>query len=259
MHEALRRTQTTNSIAAADRQAREPAGLQVAVARSLAEIEGAWALVYRRFLESGLIDPNPYGIYALPNAVRPDTVVVLATIRGMVVSTLTTMHDRPGESYPLPLDMLFHDQLQQFRDDGRRLLEAGMLADRRERVTRSLPTLFDLMRFVFYRTLHTATDDIIAGVHPRHVDFYRRLFAFEAIGESHRFVNGEPRPVTLLHLPLRERLDDAAVAPGLALFLETPIPPEAFDAACPIGMESITTGRLKRALVETPQTFAVLG
>jgi len=175
----------------------------VRCAETLREIETAWRLVYEVYLAQGIIEHNPYRIHTTPPAVSPHSCTVFGESQGEAVSTLTMIRDsRCG----LPLDKVMGDKLDKLRSAGRRLVETGMLADRRVHPTRSLRTLFELMRWAIYFTLSEGADDIVVGVHPRHVGFYRRAFSADLLSEVRRYRELRAKPVVLLRCRVRERL-----------------------------------------------------
>lgn len=172
-------------------------------AKTLRQVEAAWRLVYDVYLSQGIIDRNPHGIHATPPAVSPNSCTVYGESHGHVVSSLTMIRD---SGRGLPLDKVMGDKLDALRSAGRRLVETGMLADRRVQPRRSFRTLFELMRWAFYFTLYEDADDIVVGVHPRHVGFYRRAFMVDVMSETRRYPDMRGKPVVLLRCRARDYL-----------------------------------------------------
>ena len=128
--------------------AEEPrTGLHYHVANSIEEPLDAWRLVYLSYQRDELIDPNPFGIHTVSQAVGTKTAIALARFGNLAVSTLSAYADGPTG---LPLDTVYHAELEALRRSGRLAMEVGLLADRREQVSRSVESLFELMRFAFY-------------------------------------------------------------------------------------------------------------
>ena len=196
-------------------------GLHYGPARDLREVLQAWRLVYRSYLRTGLIHPNPQRIHTLLEAVGPHSAVLLRRIGPVVASTLTAYLDGPAG---LPLDHVYAPELAVLRADGRRLSEVGLFADRREELARSLNGVLELMRHAFYYTLRAGADDVLIGVHPRHAPFYRRLIGFEMAGEQRTCPSVLDHAVVLLRLDLRAAADHPRPPRGLRYFLENPLP-----------------------------------
>lgn len=199
--------------------------MSVGVAEDMKQVLGAWQLVFRSYLREGLIDPNPFRIHFTPQAVNPDTCVIIGRISELTVSTVTVVPD--GDA-GLPLDSVYRQELDDLRRKGRRLLEAGLLADRREHIARSLPAVLEIMRYAIFRTYHTATD-IMAGVHPHHTGFYKRYMAFEEMGPVRTYPVVNNQPVVMLRLPLHEKLRLRPLPKGLAFFMRDPVPASAYE------------------------------
>ena len=200
-------------------------GLAYGVAKSLEDAQGAWRLVYRAYLRTGLIAPNHLRIHTLPHAVGDGTMVVLGRIGPVTVSTLSTYLD--GE-HGLPLDSVYRKELDARREAGRKLVETGLFADRRAKLTRSADSLFELMRFAFYFARVRGADDLIIGVHPRHAPFYRRFLGFEVCGEERNYSVVNDNPVVLLLLDLAARLNETPRRRGIAFFEQHPLGPADF-------------------------------
>ena len=95
-------------------------------ATSLEHVQSAWRLVYDRYTEMGLIDPNPFRIHAVPTAVGEHACVIWGPEGLEVGYTMTLFRDNP---MGLALDSVYASHLDKLRRNGRRLLEVGMLAD----------------------------------------------------------------------------------------------------------------------------------
>lgn len=166
--------------------------LRFSVARSPQEVMSAWGLVYDAYRQLGIIDPNPWGIHTTTHAFTNQTAVIRGCFGRRCVSTVTTYLDHP--EHGLPLDSVYHDELNQLRDRGYNIMELGLLADRRSEIKRSRPALLDLMRWASYFGILNGFRQAVVGIHPHHAKFYDKCFGFEVIGEVHRYdlVNGAP-------------------------------------------------------------------
>jgi len=101
----------------------------------------------------------------------------------------------PDTPIGLPMDEIYHDEVQALRDGGRRLVEVTMLADRRLSVSRSLAMVLALMKLVFdYATLSLKSTDLCITVNPHHDKFYHEYLLFTPLGglRAYPSVSGNP-------------------------------------------------------------------
>ncbi len=194
-------------------------------ATSLEQVESAWRLVYERYTQMGLIDENPFGIHAVPGAVGQHACVIWGPEGSDVGYTMTLFRDNP---MGLALDSVYARELDEMRRKGRRLLEVGMLADRRQSAARGIGALFSMMRWVIHYGLHSGLTDIVIGVHPRHAQFYVRRYGFEEFAEPTSYPLVRNNPVVPLRLRLLEGLAKDVLPRGLADARDNPLPGSAF-------------------------------
>jgi hypothetical protein len=195
-------------------------------ATSIEQVESAWRLVYDRYSEMGLIDQNPFGIHAVPTAVGQHACVIWGPEGSAVGYTMTLFRDNP---MGLALDSVYAPHLNKLRRKGRRLLEVGMLADRRRSAARGVGALFSMMRWAVHFGLHTDATDIVIGVHPRHAQFYERCYGFEPFASPTAYPLVRNNPVVPLRLRLLEQLERDVLPRGLADARANPIPGSAFS------------------------------
>lgn len=195
-------------------------------ATSLQQVESAWRLVYDRYSQMGLIDKNPYGIHAVPTAVGQHACVIWGPEGPSVGYTMTLFRDNP---MGLALDSVYPRQLDEMRKKGRRLLEVGMLADRRRCASRGITALFSMMRWAVHFALNTGLTDIVIGVHPRHAQFYVRCYGFEEFAAPTSYPLVRDHPVIPLRLRLLERLAQGVLPRGLVDARDNPVPASAFS------------------------------
>lgn len=212
--------------AAADRPDAPPmTGLSMGVARTMDEVVEAWSLVHDSYVRAGLIDPKPEGIHTVPQAAGPQAAVIVGRLGDVTVATMTAILDNPAG---LPLDTVYKTELDAMRADGRRLMELGLFADRRERIGRSLTAILELMRYVFHFGMVNQRTDGVIGVHPRHAAFYTKYFSFRIAGRETTYATVKDRPVILLRLDWQKLLAQEPKPMGLAYFLEHRIAQESF-------------------------------
>jgi hypothetical protein len=215
------------------------------MARTLEDVVEAWELVYFAYRRSTLIDPNPFRLHTPTQAVGPSTLVMTGRLGYMPANTLSAYLDSPAA---LPLDSVYPEELGQMRKLGRRLMEIGLFADRRDQVQRSARGLLELMRFMFFFARHNDVDDVVIGIHPNHAAFYRRMFAFEQIGEIRRYPTVNNAAVTLLRVDMHKIMKIEPLPYGLAFFAERELPAVAFKDRYPFDEPTIRSSRLARYL-----------
>jgi hypothetical protein len=194
-------------------------------ATSLEQVESAWRLVYERYSEMGLIDENPFGVHAAPAAVGQHACVIWGPEGPDVGYTMTLFRDNP---MGLALDSVYGQYLDELRANGRRLLEVGMLADRRQSASRGVGALFSMMRWAVHYGLHADLTDIVIGVHPRHAQFYVRCYGFEQFAPPTSYPMVRNNPVVALRLRLHEGLAIDVLPRGLADARDNPVPASSF-------------------------------
>ncbi|WP_223250834.1 N-acyl amino acid synthase FeeM domain-containing protein [Rhodanobacter denitrificans] len=195
-------------------------------ATSLEQVESAWRLVYQRYSQMGLIDENSFGIHAAPAAVGHHAAVIWGPEGPEVGYTMTLFRDNP---MGLALDSVYGRHLDELRRKGGRLLEVGMLADRRQSASRGVGALFSMMRWAIHYGLHTDLTDIVIGVHPRHAQFYERCYGFGKFAPPTSYPLVRNNPVVPLRLRLREELAKDELPRGLADARDNPVPASAFS------------------------------
>jgi hypothetical protein len=218
--ELTARSGTSDDPRVAELAMRQGSGLDFRLAVTLEEVIKAWQLVYRAYLRSELILPNRQEIHTNPGAVQEGTVVVVGTLEEEICATISAYLDR---SDGLPLDAIYAAELGALRARGHRLVEVGLLADRRAKLSRSFEATLRLMKFAYFWGLLNGMTDIVIGVHPHHSGFYQRVFGFDLVGEESCCPWVNNAPVVPLQLALR-MVEDLGGAPrGLRFFMQEPL------------------------------------
>lgn len=226
---------------------RPTSGLNFYVARTLPEVMEAWSVVYQAYRRDGLIDSNPYEIHTTPHAIGTQTAVMTSCIGPLAVGTISCYADGP---MGLPLDLVYNAELQALRAQGRRLMEVGLFADRREHMSRSSEGLFELMRYVYHFGRYIGMDDGVIGVHPRHAPFYVRLVGFEKIGEICTYPTVKDRAVVLLRLDFTRCEAFSPRPKALSYFIDNPVPAPIFDHRFRFNDPTLATSMVTRYLAE---------
>ncbi len=137
------------------------------------------------------MEPEPSGIRLSVFYALPTTRTFVAVVRDEVIATLSLFCDSP---LGLPADKLYSEEICRLREDGHRVGEVGMLADRRRSLGRSMPVLMQMMKVLYYEARRMELSDLVITVNPKHAEFYSRMLCFRGYGpeKSYGAVNGAP-------------------------------------------------------------------
>jgi len=224
--------------------------LNARLARSVNDVLAAWRLVYSVYQRRSLIPENPAQLHTLPQAVSENSAVVLGRCGRRLVSTISSYLDSP---LGLPLENVYPAEVADLRYAGRRICEIGLFADERAWITRSTDSMFELMRFGYSYARYQQADDILIGVHPKHVRFYQRSLDFEPIGEERVYASLNDHPVVPLRLNLHEYPSSECPPRGMRYCDFIPVRPQAFKRRVRLTPERIRNTPL--AAYQQPQTI----
>ena len=251
---------TSPSAAASDQRGggSPDTGLTFRPASSLQEVVEAWTLVYRSYLRSGLVRTNRWKLHTVPHAIQSHSVVICGHIQGLAVSTLSAYFDQRG-GMGLPADEIYPNEVRALRDEGRRLMEIGLFADRREHIQRSVEALLELMRHVCYFGANFGATDGLIRVQPRHAPFYTRLLGFDQIGAEKPHPTVEGRATVLLHLDGYAKIEGDDLPRGLRHFKRSPLGAEAFAGRYVLDGRGIAGSPIEHYLQHTPEAAVSTG
>jgi hypothetical protein len=162
---------------------------------------GAFSLVYKAYLRTGLVRPNPFQMRVTPYHLLATTDVFVATEPSAqeVICTLSLVRDgRLG----LPIESAFAEEVAERRRRGIRLAEVTSLADDRESGESGSSPLLKAMGFMAQRAKRKGIDELLITVHPHHVKFYQRFIGFELLGEERPYESVLDKPAVALVLDL---------------------------------------------------------
>lgn len=178
---------------------RECPEISIKIAETRAEREGAFRLAYHSYLRAGLCAPSRVPLRFTPYQLLPSTDIIIAQLRGEVISTLSLIRD--GE-LGLPLEAIYQQEVIQRRSAGLRLAEVSCLADRRQGIARFFGLFCELSRVMMQLADRDGVDQLLIAVHPRHARMYCRAMAFQQVGDNRDYpaVNGSPAVALCLDL-----------------------------------------------------------
>lgn len=182
--------------------------ISVKVASSRADREGAFRLVYQRYLSSGLCAANPHEMRVTPYHLLDTTTVFTAHYQGEVIFTVSLIGD--GEQ-GVPMESIFPDEIRGLRRQGVRFGEISCLADRRRDLVRFLPLFVRVTSLMFQYAIQDGPFRFVIAVHPKHGRFYERFFGFRRIAGERPYSCVQNRPAVAYALDsswlLKERHD----------------------------------------------------
>ena len=188
---------------------KEPGYLDFKLATEREELEAAWRLLHDVYVEQGYMRPHPSGLRLIVHNLLPQTTVFIARRRqavrngGEVIGTITLFVDSP---LGLPMDEVFHEELEGLRRQGRRISEVGALALKREHRNRNV--FMYLFKIAHAYARYLGMHDLCIAIHPKHRSFYEEVLLFEPFGHQVRpygKVNGSPAVAERLDLTTAEQ------------------------------------------------------
>lgn len=172
------------------------------------ELEQAFSLVYKEYLELGYIqEPNPSHMFFNIHNLLPNSATSVMKYGREVLSTISIVID--NKHFGLPLDALYHLELSRLRRQGRRLCEVCALATSQK--ARWGNMFMPLFRLVFWHAVNNNMDDICIMVNPKHVPFYKAIIVFEDLGPEKLYPRvGAPAVALRINLDVyKEKLREA--------------------------------------------------
>lgn len=173
----------------------------VRVARSRAEREGAFKILYRAYLQADLAEPNSHGMRVTPYHLLPSTSVFISEHESQIVATVTLCQDG---CMGLPIESLYPEKIAELRASGAKLAEVCCLADRRRDAERGLDAMVSLTKLVFHLAQQQDVDYLLCVAHPRHGRFYKRATGMVAFDEIRACPYVKNRPAEPLLLDLKQ-------------------------------------------------------
>jgi len=177
------------------------AEISIKVASSREERRAAFRLAYQSYLRAGLCDSCDECVRITPYQLLPTTDILIAELRGEVISTLSLVRD--GE-LGLPLEAIYPEEVAARRAAGLKLAEVSCLADRRRDIVRFFALFCDLARLMIQMADRDDVDQLLIAVHPRHARMYRRAMGFKQVGDDRDYPAVNSNPAVLLSLDLPE-------------------------------------------------------
>ena len=223
-------------------------GFEYRVARSRAELERSFELVYQEYIRQGYIDGHPSGMRFFLHNILPETTTFVAMLEDDVVATATIILDSP---LGLPMDDLYKEEVDELRAEGKKVCEISMLAHSYdlfgEEVSVMLSAKKMFLVFYLFKHLFNYVKDIIKldyiciAVNPKHATMYNYLY-FEDMGELKDYdkVNGAPAMGKCLDVhSVEQKSKDGTSSNIFKMFFTEKSQPEIFLNKFKFNMEDI--------------------
>lgn len=148
-------------------------------AETVEELHQAFSLLHDTYLQTNYLSkPKPHGMLFNIHALLPETAVFIAKSYLTVISSLTEIFDT--KQFGLPMDIIYREELDRLRDQGRKIVELSALVTPSKLRWRNL---FMYLSHVMYQySLYRGVNDLCIAVNPKHVRFYKEIFLFEEFG-----------------------------------------------------------------------------
>ncbi len=167
-----------------------PPNLKYKLAETKSEMEQAYRLLYQAYVASGSMKPNSTGLRATPYHALPSTSMLIATIDGVVVATVSIFR---LSAFGLPISKIY--DINSFFKKGRRVAEISSLcvSDIYKNDHRTL--LFGLLKFLYeYSVSFFGIDVKLIVIKPFRRHFYESMLSFEILEDrivhNYEFSNG---------------------------------------------------------------------
>jgi hypothetical protein len=179
--------------------------------QSRQDLEAALRLVYDEYLKRGYAKPNAQRLkLSLHHALPTTTTFIALRHHTQLLATLTVIEDSPLQ---LPMDEIYHEELDELRRQGRHLVEATLLALNTEMFGRGVFTMFHakkllltlrLFKVMFdYLRSCTKADDLVACFNPKHAILYDFL-ELKPLGGQKPYAGANGHPALAARLNIAE-------------------------------------------------------
>ncbi|NQU23094.1 MAG: hypothetical protein HQ567_17590 [Candidatus Nealsonbacteria bacterium] len=167
------------------------------IASSREERAAAFRLVYDSYLKGGLGEANSHRMRVTPYHLLPSTEVFIAVLEGEVIFTASLILDGV---LGLPMESVYGPEVASRRVHNRHMAEVSCMADRRGQFQGFFPVFLKTCRLLVQYARTHYLDELLAAVHPRHANFYRRYMDFQKFGGVRSYPAVKNLPAVALEL-----------------------------------------------------------
>ncbi len=170
----------------------------IRLASNMEDRRRAWALVYQKYRGKGYLSSRPGGLWCQSQDAQPDTTTFLVEHHGKLVASLTLFID---SSNGLPADLVCDASLSKLKAR-RKVCQAVSFVNEASGV-RGSETVKHLFKLVYVTAcVLDQCEELIITVRPKHVEFYKKAFLFEAMSREIPHPTFSKIPVVPLRLDL---------------------------------------------------------
>ena len=172
--------------------------IQICLAKTCADFEDVFKLVYKKYRECGYIKENSTQMHVTLWNLLPQSYTVIARRDSDIVGTVTCVID---SSAGLLLDEIAGIQLISLRQEGRKICEIS--ADVSIDKDIESKTVLNMYRYAYCLAINfLEVTDFVIAVNPRHESFFKRIFLFEQIAGVQPYKKVQNSPAVSLRLNL---------------------------------------------------------
>jgi len=178
------------------------------VARSREDLENSFTLVYREYLKRGYVKESDSKLKLSIYNALPSTTTFVAMLEKEVIVTATLIPDSP---LGLPMDTLYHEELNVLRQQNKKICEISMLASNTGLFTsgtsmllnsKKMMLIFYLFKVIFdYAKDMVKLDHICITINPKHSLTYDFLL-FKDLGGLKTYRNANDAPAIAKHIDI---------------------------------------------------------
>jgi len=174
-------------------------------ATSIENYMSCFRLLHDVYVAAGFIQPSFPPLRIIPHHSDPESRVFMACLTDKQDENrpIYTASIFPDNEKGLPMDTGFKRQVDELRNQGRRLVEIGCLASDPiyRKGNKNIPMLGNRM-LLSYAMNTIGADDLLITTHPKYLKIYEDILLFEKIGEisSFSYVNNNPAVALRINL-----------------------------------------------------------
>lgn len=153
--------------------------IEITIARSKIDIENSFGLVYKSYLEAGLIAPNDLSLKISPYHLLPTTEIIVAKKDGRIIATATLIID---SKLGIPADNFCREEMDELRSKDISLAEIVSLASDKSS-PHFIGTLKEMTKLMAQVAKSRKCNGIIAITNHNHANLFVKRFGFKKINE----------------------------------------------------------------------------
>ncbi len=181
-----------------------PDCFEIKIAETPLELEEAYRLLYKVYLEAGYTKPNLLGLRVFEYNYLQTTKTFIAKTKGQKRELVGTITIIDGIHTKLPIEKIYEKEILPLRQRNIPLAEISGLAIHRKYRFKNVCQY--LSQYVAAYALLKDMENLLIAVHPKHKDFYQKCLGFQQIGEEKPYPTAQGNPSVALYLNLKERL-----------------------------------------------------